>query len=301
MSKKENGIIPRKGQGRRRRKRRGKDRRTSSSIIFYSNCSHQEASQENTIMMANFFSYLVRLFPFICACIFIAICHQIFDYINHLHSRVTTISGHIRHLEKRLWSISSSWSITNISNVSCIDSSCWNITSSIKSIFNKMAGASASSQPMDIISEEQQHQASDVEQAASSQEQKSEQKAIAPLSPSITNLKPVIGGVEDENAAKIHIIYNTSSSDPAYNTPASSSTLQVYDSFGNILDDGVDVTSKVNDYSMIAWIHRCMASGSRLETSSSTTCRRHQLMYISILIFSSLPSAPSNIASWSMR
>ena len=161
-----------------------------------------------------------------------------FDYINHLHSKATTISGHIRHLEKHLWSISSTWSIANISKITCIDSSCWSISNNIKSIFNKMAaaGSSASTQAMDITFGDQQPQ---VEQVASSQEETSEQKVIAPLSSSITALKPVIGRIEDEKAAKIHIIgsiiYSTLSSDPAYNTPPSSSILRVYDSFGTSL------------------------------------------------------------------
>ena len=66
--------------------------------------------------------------------------------INHLYSKVSTISGHLKHLEGHLLSISS-WSI---SNISC--SSCWNISSSIKSIFSKMAAApSIEASQMEIL------------------------------------------------------------------------------------------------------------------------------------------------------
>ena len=166
-------------------------------------------------------------------------------YINHLHSKVSTISGHIKHLEGHLLSISS-WSI---SNISC--SSCWNISSNIKSIFSKMAAAPSTeaSQQMDITENEEQqviedHQPAEVE---------------APSSPeraaSLSHLKPPINTIKTEKEAKIHIIdtiiYDTMSSDASYHTPPSETISKIYDSFGLIMADGIDLTSMTSDYTLI--------------------------------------------------
>ena len=88
--------------------------------------------------------------------------------------------------------------------------------------------------------------------ASSPEHQPEEEKVIAP---SITNLKPVISHIEDEKSAKIHIIdtiiYDTLASDPAYHTPASSSIQQVYDAFGTIMTDGIDITTRTSDCTSI--------------------------------------------------
>ena len=118
-----------------------------------------------------------------------------------------------------------------------------------------MAGASASQQ-MDI---DEVHQASEVEQVASSPEQhQEEEKVIAPLSPSISNLKPDISHIEDEKAAKIHIIdtiiYGTLASDASHHTPPSASIQKVYDAFGTIMVDGIDLTTKTSEYSIVGLV-----------------------------------------------
>ena len=153
---------PGQGQGRRRRKRRrrrgeeekeGHHHRSSSTAIVAIK-KHQRrtiivATSSLILFTSSLSSVLASSLPFAI---------KTFGYINHLHSKVSTISGHIKHLEGHLLSISSSWgisSITNISNISCFGSSFWNISSCIKSIFNKM-GAAPSSQQMDITENEEQ-------------------------------------------------------------------------------------------------------------------------------------------------
>ena len=96
----------------------------------------------------------------------------------------------------------------------------------------------------------QQPQASEVE-APSSPEK-------APLSSSIVALKPAISTIKDEKAAKIHIIdtiiYDTLSSDVAYHTPASETIRKIYDSFGTIMMDGIDLTSMTSDFTLITLV-----------------------------------------------
>ena len=153
--KDEKNIISRKGQGRGRRKERRKEKRRSEEH------HHRSAStaivairkhQERTIIMAT--SSLILFTSSLSSALASSLPFAIktFGYINHLHSKVLTISGHIKHLEGHLLSISS-WSIGNIS---C--SSYWNISSNIKSIFSKMAAAPSSqpSQQMDITENEEQ-------------------------------------------------------------------------------------------------------------------------------------------------
>ena len=136
--------------------------------------------------------------------------------INHLYSKVSTISSHLKHLEGHLLSISS-WSI---SNISC--SSCWNISSSIKSIFSNMAGApSLESSQMEIlgniVDNEEQQVIEDLHPAGVEAPTPPERAA------SISNLKPPKSTIKTEKEAKIHsvdaIIYDILTSDPTYHTP----------------------------------------------------------------------------------
>ena len=168
--------------------------------------------------------------------------------INHLYSKVSTINRHIKHLEGHLLSISG-WSI---SNINC--SSCWNISSNIKSIFSKMAAAPSTeaSQQMDVTENEEQQVIEDHHSA----------EVEAPTSPeraaSISDLKPPINNIKTEKEAKIHIIdaiiYDTMSSDASYHTPPSETISKIYDSFGPIMADGLDLTSMTSDYTLITLV-----------------------------------------------
>ena len=108
---------------------------------------------------------------------------------------------------------------------------------------------------MDIVEEQQ--QASEVEVPSSPEQQAEEQPSEekAPLSPSIAALKPPISHITDEKSAKIHlidtIIYDTLASDAVYHTPASATIQKVYDSFGTIMKDSIDLTTITSDYNLI--------------------------------------------------
>ena len=120
--------------------------------------------------------------------------------INHLYSKASTISGHIKHLEGHLLSISG-WSI---SNISC--SSCWNITTGIKSIFSKMAGVpSADPSQMQVleatVEQEEQQIIEDQPAAAETEVPSSPERAS-----SLSNLKPPLNTIKTEKEAKIHIV-----------------------------------------------------------------------------------------------
>ena len=66
------GRVKEEEEGERRREGEGG---TSSSISIDSNCSRQEASEENH-HCSHLLSHLVHILSLICACIFIAVCHQ---------------------------------------------------------------------------------------------------------------------------------------------------------------------------------------------------------------------------------
>ena len=168
--------------------------------------------------------------------------------INHLYSKVSTISGHLTHLEGHLLGISS-WSI---SNISC--SSCWNISSNIKSIFSKMAGApSIDASQMQILEAIVDHE----EQQIIEDSQPAEAEA-SPTQERPSSAKPPKSTIKTEEEAKIHIvdtiIYNILASDSTYHTPPSESIRRIYDNFSVILAEGVDITTAMGDYSLITLI-----------------------------------------------
>ena len=66
------GRVKEEEEGERREEGEGG---TSSSIIINSDCGHQEASEEEH-HCSHLLSHLVHIFSLICACIFIAVCHQ---------------------------------------------------------------------------------------------------------------------------------------------------------------------------------------------------------------------------------
>ena len=164
--------------------------------------------------------------------------HRDIGSINHLYSKVSTISGHLQHLEGHLLGISS-WSI---SNISC--SSCWNISSNIKSIFSKTAGASSvdasQMQIIEAIVDQEEHQIIEDDQPA-------EGEAASPSPERPSSAKPPKSTIKSEQEAKIHIvdtiIYNILASDSTYHTPPSESIRIIYDSFSVILAEGVDITT----------------------------------------------------------
>ena len=168
-------------------------------------------------------------------------------------AKVSTISGHIKHLEGHLLSISS-WSI---SNIRC--SSCWNISGSIKSIFSKMAAtpSSQASQQMDINETEQQI-IEDQPQPQASELEVPSSPWRAPAS-SLADLKPPISTSKYEKTAKIHlidtIIYDTLSGDTSYHAPPSETIRRIYDSFGTIMVDGIGVTPTTSDFTLISLVH----------------------------------------------
>ena len=126
------------GEVERTKNSRGwEDRRTSSSFNIDSDCGHQKHQKMTIIMATPFLLFTFFLSSLLASSLPFAI--KTFDHLHHLHSKTTTINGHIKHLERHLWNISSSWGITNISNISCIGSSCRNMSSSIKSIICKMS------------------------------------------------------------------------------------------------------------------------------------------------------------------
>ena len=171
------------------------------------------------------------------------------DSINHLYSKVSTISGHFKHLESHLLGISS-WSI---SNISC--SSCWNISSNIKTIFSKMAGApsvdASQMQILEAIVDQEEQQIIEDDQPA-------EGEAASPSPERPSSAKPPKSTIKTEQEAKIHIvdtiIYDILSSDSTYHTPPSESIRKIYDSFSVIMSDGVDLTTAVGDYNLITLI-----------------------------------------------
>ena len=189
-------------------------------------------------------------------------------YINLLHSKVSTISGHIKHLEGHLLSISS-WSI---SNMSC--SSCWNISSNIKSIFSKMAAAPSShaSQQMDITENEEQQIIEEHPQPQASEIDVPSSPEKAPAS-SLADLKPAISTIKDEKTAKIHlidaIIYDTLSSDASYHTPPSEVIRKIYDSFpGANHRDLHRVSGKPKDHASRILVHLKLEPSSLISSST---------------------------------
>ena len=98
-----------------------------------------------------------------------------------------------------------------------------------------------------IIEEDQQPQTAEVE-VPSSPERAS----------SLTDLKPPISNIKTEKEAKIHlidtIIYDTLSSDASYHTPPSETISRIYDSFGTIMMDGIDMTTMTSDFSLITLV-----------------------------------------------
>ena len=169
--------------------------------------------------------------------------------INHLYSKVSTISGHLQHLESHLLGISS-WSL---SNISC--SSCWNFSNNITSIFSKMAGASSvEATHMQVIEaailDQEEQQIIEDSQPAEGEASPSQERP--------SSAKPPQAAIKTEHEAKIHIvdsiIYNILASDSTYHTPASESIRKIYDSFSVILAEGVDITTALGDYSLITLI-----------------------------------------------
>ena len=116
--------------------------------------------------------------------------------INHLYRKVSPISSHLQHLEGHLLGISG-WSI---SNISC--SSCWNLSSNIKSIFSKMAGArsvdASQMQILEAIVDQEEQQIIEDSQPAE------EEASPVPERPS--SAKPPKSTIKSEQEAKIHIV-----------------------------------------------------------------------------------------------
>ena len=169
------------------------------------------------------------------------------DHIHHLHSKVLAI---IKHLEKQLWSISGSWGITSISNVSCIDSCCCNITSSIKSIFSKMAAsaealASTPSRFHQHLRSSRLHH----HQLKSSHRQHHRCQHQPQPSPSSS---PSRQKERPRSSSSIQVIQEMLRTDPAYITPPSEAIKGLYDSWWCILgSDGADITTKTSEQSII--------------------------------------------------
>ena len=164
--------------------------------------------------------------------------------INHLYSKVSTIGGHLQHLEGHLLGISS-WSI---SNISC--SSCWNLSNNIKSIFSKMAGApSVDASQMHILEgivDQEEQQIIEDSQPAEEEASPSQERP--------SSAKPPQSSIKTEHEAKIHIVdsivYNILASDSTYHTPASESIRRIYDSFSIILAEGVDITTAMGPWDL---------------------------------------------------
>ena len=123
------------------------------------------------------------------------------------------------------------------------------------------------------------------------QEETQEQKVIAPLVTIYYQSQAYHHQHQDEQAAKIHIIdsiiYSTLASDPAYHTSASTSIQQVYDAFGAIMDDAINVTSKINDYSVIGLIEFMKRASILKSNTLWDLC--HEMDPISMCIPSSVP------------
>ena len=168
--------------------------------------------------------------------------------INHLYSKASTIGGHLQHLESHLLGISS-WSI---SNISC--SSCWNLSTNIKSIFSQMAGApsvdASQMQILEAIVDQEEQQIIEDSQPAEEEASPSQERP--------SSAKPPQASIKSEHEAKVHIvdsiIYNILASDSTYHTPASESIRKIYDSFSIILAEGVDITTAMGDYNLITLI-----------------------------------------------
>ena len=196
--------------------------------------------------------------------------------INHLYSKVSTISSHFQHLEGHLLGISS-WSISNI----CC-SSCWNISNSIKPIFSKMAGASSvEASQMDILEATIDNE----DQQIIEDSQPAEGEAASPTQERPSSARPPKSAIKTEREAKIHIvdtiIYDILSSDSTYHTPPSETIRKIYDSFSVIMtSDGVDLSTAMSDYSLITLIE--FMKQSSVDKSSTPWDLSHQSDPISV-------------------